>query len=33
MLFADKINIDLISKNIDILMNKPNEEVIVNLKK
>ena len=33
MLFADKINIDLMSKNIDILMNKPNEDVIVNLKK
>ena len=33
MLFADKIKIDLVSKNINILMNKPNEEVIVNLKK
>ena len=33
MLFADKIKIDLVSKNINILMDKPNEEVIVNLKK
>tara|TARA_B100001057_G_scaffold469451_1_gene529805 strand:+ start:500 stop:1075 length:576 start_codon:yes stop_codon:yes gene_type:complete len=32
-LFADKIKIDLVSKNINILMDKPNEEVIVNLKK
>ena len=32
-LFADKIKIDLVSKNINILMDKPNEEVIVNFKK
>ena len=33
MLFADKIKIDLVSNNINILMDKPNEEVIVNLKR
>ena len=32
-LFADKINIDLITKNVDILMDKPSKNVIVNVKK
>ena len=32
-LFADKINIDLITKNVDILMDKPSKNVVVNVKK
>ena len=32
-LFADKINIDLITKNVDILMDEPSKKVTVNVKK
>ena len=32
-LFAGKINIDLITKNVDILMDKPSKNVVVNVKK
>lgn len=32
-LFADKINIDLLTKNVDILMDKPSKNVVVNVKK
>ena len=32
-LFADKIKIDLTTKNVDILMNEPSKKVVVNVKK
>ncbi len=32
-LFADKIKIDLVTKNVDILMDKPSKKVVVNVKK
>ena len=32
-LFADKIMIDLTTKNVDILMNEPSKKVVVNVKK
>ena len=32
-LFADKINIDLITKNVDILMDEPSKKVTVNVNK
>jgi hypothetical protein len=33
IMLADKVNIDLISKKIDIFMENPNEEITINLKK
>jgi hypothetical protein len=31
-LFADKIKIDMMSNNVDILMDEPDDEVVVNFK-